>query len=86
VAGSHLGFAKKIFQGSRVTRTADKNKNSCQTILSKIKALLKLSSKSVGQGREAWRGLCGLRNSELGSLQRKKIAKEKLKNLIKQYH
>jgi hypothetical protein len=39
-----------------MTRTADKKKNSFQTILSKIKAHLKLKHKSVGQGRGGLEG------------------------------
>ena len=74
------------FTPSRVTRTAGKKKNPCQTIFSKIKTHLKLSSKSVGQGRGGMEGT--VRPSQLRALvpSIEKTAKEKLKNLIKQYH
>ena len=35
VAGSHLSFAKKLFQSSQVTRTADKKKNPSQNTIFK---------------------------------------------------
>ena len=66
-------LCKKIFQGSQVTRTADKKKNSCQTILSKIKSHLKLSSKSVGQGRGGLEGTARPSQLRAGSPLKKKF-------------
>ena len=86
VARGRLTFrlCKKIFQGSQVTRTADKKKNSCQTILSKIKALLKLSSKSVGQGRGGLEGTVRPSQLRAGSPPKKRIPKKRIsKNKIK---
>ena len=80
VAGSHLGFAKKAFHSiasdkkcrqvlSQVTKLAcerQSKKNSSQIIFSKIKVRLKLSCKSVGQGRGSLEGT--VRPSQLKAL------------------
>ena len=80
VAGSHLGFAKKSFHSiasdkkcrqvlSQVTKLAcerQSKKNSSQIIFSKIKVRLKLSCKSVGQGRGSLEGT--VRPSQLKAL------------------
>ena len=42
VAGSHLSFAKKLFQSSQVTRTADKKKNPSQNTIFKNQNSLKI--------------------------------------------
>jgi hypothetical protein len=48
-------LCKKIFQGSQVTRTADKKKNSCQTIFSKKQISLKIKQQER-RPRKGWLG------------------------------
>ncbi len=77
VAGSDLGFA--------MTRTSSENCEQVpsQTIFSKIKTHLKLSSKSVGQGRGGMEGTVRPSQLRAGSPPKKRIQK-KIESLAKE--